>query len=65
MTSNRNSALPCTVEVERERETRFMVRFKERIAETESPRLGTVYIAKNIAGNAKRLRIIIDNGGDE
>lgn len=60
--SDARNTLPCTVTVEREKETRWMVRFKERLGENEQPRVGTVYLNKALAGNATRLTVTISEG---
>lgn len=57
--SNDRNTLPCTVTVEREKETRWMVRFKERIGADEQPRVGTIYLNKALVGNATRLTVTI------
>ena len=59
MTENRPNALPFTVVVERERETRWMAVFKERVREDEQPRLGTIYVNKAAVGDAQRLTITV------
>jgi hypothetical protein len=62
MTMTSKTTLPFTIEVERERETRWMVCFKERIAQNEQPRLGTVYVNKGVVGNLQRLTITVADG---
>lgn len=57
MTKNK---LPFVVEVERDQEKRWMCTFKERVDPQDQPRLGTVYVAKDMVGNAQRLKITIE-----
>jgi len=56
---SKTNGLPCTVIVDREKETRWMIRFKERMNPNEQPRVGTIYLNKALVGNAKQLSVTI------
>ncbi|MFT5720055.1 MAG: hypothetical protein ACI9W6_000345 [Motiliproteus sp.] len=57
--------MPITVKFELEKEVKHSVRFKEIVEDGRAPVIGSIYVQKWYAGDAKTLSISISKPGEE
>lgn len=57
--------MPITVKFELEKEVKHSVRFKEIVEEGRAPVIGSIYVQKWYAGDAKTLSITLNKTAEE
>lgn len=57
--------MPITITFELEKEVKHSVRFKELVEEGRAPVIGSIYVQKWYAGDAKRLSITLSKPDEE